>query len=51
MRLLPTFLHLQARLIQFFSFFLANRTSFKNEFLLIAFFIDVLKRHVKIKFF
>jgi hypothetical protein len=35
-----TFMHLQPRLTQFFAFFLANQTSFKDEFFPIAFFID-----------
>jgi hypothetical protein len=35
-----TFLHLQSRLTQFFAFFLANQTSFKDEFFGTAFFSD-----------
>jgi hypothetical protein len=35
-----TFLHLQPRLTQFFAFFLANQTYFKDEFFPTAFFID-----------
>jgi hypothetical protein len=37
---MSTFLYLQPRLTQFFFFFLANQTSFKDVFLLTAFFID-----------
>jgi hypothetical protein len=35
-----TLLHLQQRLTRFFAFFLANQTSFEDEFLPTAFFID-----------
>jgi hypothetical protein len=46
-----TFLHLQPRLTQFFAFFFANQTSFQDEFLPKAFFIDdQFFRHLKLRF-
>jgi hypothetical protein len=49
---MSTFLYLQPRLTQFFFFFLANQTSFKNVFLLTAFFIDdPTKEKEKIQYF